>query len=43
MPITSLEIGTWVRKAMFLGDLFCKFYYKKKQLVWELMLSDPVG
>ncbi len=42
IPVNQLQIGNWRRQSAFLGDIFCKFYYKKKQLVWEMM-GEPMG
>ncbi len=36
-PATKIQIGSWERNSIFPGDLVCKFYYAKKQIIWEMM------
>ncbi|CAO2836590.1 unnamed protein product [Amaranthus hypochondriacus] len=33
----SLQIGSWMRESRHEGDLVAKCYFKKRQLVWEVL------
>jgi len=34
---SKLQIGSWERNSAFSGDVVVKFYYIKKQIVWEVL------
>jgi len=34
---SKLQIGCWERNSAFSGDVVVKFYYIKKQIVWEVL------
>uniref|UniRef100_A0A7C9CR01 TRF2/HOY1 PH-like domain-containing protein n=1 Tax=Opuntia streptacantha TaxID=393608 RepID=A0A7C9CR01_OPUST len=36
-PALSLQIGAWKMVSMYEGDLVAKCYFKKKNLVWEVL------
>lgn len=39
-PALSVQIGSWMRKSRHGGDLTAKCYFKKRQLVWEVLNGD---